>query len=428
MKITRAISGLMLPLILVLAVPSLPARAETSIPRILNYSAYLLGSNGYPTSGDFRIRFSYWKSADFVTSDRTGSGGINISAPMYAGWSEAHVVTPNSKGYFSVSLGSIVSLSMIDTLPSADLRNLHLQVEVKAASAGDDSYELLDPKPLDSAVDRSPVFSNMFSFVADTLDRHDTGTSDGNIPVLGSGGLLPKSTVPGATNADTFIIDADATTNSVRLQFGQTLQKSLTYDAASARFVFNAPLRVEGDLAVTGLINGVDIQAIAGATGTGRNVFAVFNPQYPNAALKGDGADNVGQLSVQHDTTVKRNYYEWNSTRTTLQDYDVLLPVTLPPNFREWRNAPITLSYRTSSTVTDSKLSVTVTDTNGQNVTLQGVSTDLANTSWSTANLIFTGNPTWQAGQTFLIKVKLAARSTKQAFLGDIKLQWLEKN
>ncbi len=479
------------------------------------YNARLLNSAGNAITTAHKVRFSFWKSADAVSGDITGTGAINTGAANYASWQEVDTVTPDSKGYFSVELGSGSSLPSFETMATNTLTSLHLQVEVKASSAADTAYEILDPKPLDSLKERSPFDSVPLALNAALLDQHDVGTGSGSIPLLQSGGLLPVSTVPGGTNRDTFTIDANnSASTDITLKFGDTLSKTLLYSITNSRFEFNAPVRISGSLTVTGLINGVDITSLNTAaplraasgggltvsvysgsyrvngnitnfsgtsatltnnadtylffTGTGlvartsgfptnvsfipvakvttanggvasvsdrrvlqsdnreNSILDVLHPEFKDTAYQGDGADNVGQMSVTNDGTSKNNYYLWSSTRSSLQDYDVYIRATLPQHFKGWKSNPITLNYRTSSaSASDNRLDVTLFDTAGNAVTLNGGSS-LVSASWTTAAMTFSGTPTWTAGQNFLLKIKVSAKSAAEAHIGDLELRYVE--
>lgn len=493
------------------------AQAAISSPQRHVYNGHLLNAAGVPITTPHYIRFSEWYSRDMDATD-VAAGVINTAAPTYAGYQEVHVVTPDSQGYFSVELGSGASLPDLAAMNASDLDNLFLQVEVKAAGNPDTSYELLDVNPSDAAVDRSPLLSVPFAQNADLLDQREIGTGSGSIPLLGSGGVLPVAVMPGGTNSNTFTVDADNTAASeIVLQFGGALAETLKYDIVNDTFEFSADVKINGDLVVTGLINGIDISAIAGSddgklrvssgagltfniTGgayringvvtdyTGASGVAVpanstvqifigsgglavrtsgfptdesfirlaevttngsgvtqiddgrvilsddrehatevnMHAEFPNASYQADATENTGQLSVSLDNITQRNFYLWTSTRATLQDYDVVVRVSLPADFVRWDSSPLAVSYRTTSADTaNSKVDVSVFDTNGTPVSLGGSATGLASTSWGTSALTFSGAPTWTAGQEFLVKFKLHAKDNFQSHVGSMKLKYV---
>ena len=492
--------------------------AATTGPQKFVYNGHLLDTSGNPVTAAHTLRFSQWRSADYVTGDITATGAIHTGATDYAGWTEEHTVTPDSKGYFSVELGSVNALPNLANMTAAQLSSLFLQVEVKASAQSNLAYELMDINGGSTTVDRSAILSLPFAQNADLLDQRDVGTGSGSIPYLHSGGLLPTSMVPGGTNRDAFTIDADSTASgTVTLQFGQTLAKTLVYDIVNGYFKFNDDVYIQGDLTVTGLINGLNLSSLVssndtylrvssgagltvnvgggsyrlngvmtnylGASGisvnnnatnylfftsTGltvntsgfptdksvlplaqvvssggtirqitdrrvlssndreMNVVQELHAEYPNTSYKGDGAENVGQLGLDNDGTVQRNYYRWTSTRSSLQDYDILVNVTLPADFVRWSTTPLSLTYRSATANTDdNKADVAVFDTAGNAVTLTGSASSLVSTSWVTGQMHYSGSPTWTAGQDIQIRIRVFAKDANTIDIAGLKLQYV---
>ena len=502
-----------LPLLLAFAVAALtPFPALATVPQSHVYDGHLLTTAGTAVTTEVSVRFSEWSSADAVAGDRTGTGAVNAEAAAYLQWTETHTLTPDSRGYFSVTLGSIAALPDYAGLPAGT--SVYLQVEVKAAGSPNTAFELLDTAPANAAVDRAPVLSVPFATEAGTVQGRSPGTGSGSLPVLGSGGLLPSALVPGGTNRDFFTIDADnSAADSVVLRFGAALEKTLSYSIADDRFEFNDSVRIAGDLTVTGLVNGIDLTdiestaplklsasgslnaaiaagnyringttvAFAGSGGvalqddatnyvfftssgltvspvsfptdksfipvarvttasgaiaavTDRRVFqsddrgvtvqVTLHPAYEGSSFQADGTDNVGRLSLSHDNINLRNFYLWTSTQPALQDYDILAYVTLPPDFIRWTDG-MTLAYRsTSASAEDNSLLVQAYDTNGTPVSLSGSTVGLASASWAETHVEFLGNPTWTAGQKFLVRLRLSARGNYQMQLGDLRMSF----
>ena len=396
------------------------ADAATTVPQQYVYNGHLLTKDGVPATGTFSIRFSQWRSEDKLDGDSLPDGSINEAAAEYTSWSETHAVTPDARGFFSVVLGAS------SPLPTASDIDLFLQVDVKPVAAPDASYQMLDVNVGDPAKDRSPILSLPFTRNADLLDFRDIGTGSGSIPLLGSGGTLPVEMVPGGTNAGSFVMDAnDSETERIDLQFGTDLAKTLSYDLLNGRFTFNDDLRIEGDLTVTGLINGVDIASLPGGDRE-RTVQLSLHPQFPNASYQADGTNNVGQLVVDFDDVAKKNAYLWTSTRTTLQDYAIQLKVRLPAAFLRWEEEPLRVEYRSATAnASENALSVAVFDTADQAVSLTGTASDLASASWAMADLGFAGTPTWTPDGDVLFVFTLAAVDSAQMQLGSVTLRYV---
>ncbi len=500
-----------------IGVPTVYATQTT--PTTHYYNGRLM-SGGSAVTTAHSVRFSYWRSADHVSTDTTATGAINTGAATYVGWQEVHTVTPNSGGYFTVVLGSVTPLPSYQGMSIATMLGLNLQVEVKASAQANTSYELLDTDTTDTTIDRSGVLSVPFAANADSVDQREIGTSSGSIVILGSGGVLPVSTVPNGTNASNFAIDDnDTETDEISLEFGSTLGKKLTYDKVDGLFRFNDDLEVQGNLTVTGLINGVNITSLQSSTGAlkafsggalnlnvsggsyrlrgvitnygggsialtasstqyvyfgsggltkslsgfpsdesfvpvaqvttsagsitslqdrralqsddrERDVILTMNPSFEKASYQADGSENTGQLSVSHDNIVLKNFYVWTSTRTTLQDYDILLRMPVPNNFVRWKTTttvnPVSLTYRsTTASSANNKADIQIYDTAGVPVTLSGSTANLTNTSWTTTGIEMTSAGTWTAGQDMLIRIKVYAKDAEQMHIGGLKLEYV---
>lgn len=398
------------------------AHAASTVPTMRMYNGNLRNAQGVALKTAHTIRFSYWNTADALPAHRTATGSINTAAPAFLGWVESHTVTPNTMGAFSVKLGSEASLLNFETLSVSDAQNLHMQVEVKPAGAPDSSYELMDVNPANPAVDRSAILPVPFARNADLLDLHDVGTGSGSIPLLGSGGLIPVGAMPGGTNRDDFAIDADGSASEPGLRFGQSLAQRLSYSTSLGRFNFADDVHIQGNLTLTGLVNGVDVTALASGTGA-ENMVDILHPSYEGASYQGDGSENVGQLSVVHDAAGKQNSYVWTSTRPTLQDYDIVLKVSLPADFIRWQSSgSLIISYRsTDATIANNALDVRLSDTNGNPVTLTG-SLSLAHATWRTSSFVV-DQGTWTPGKDLLLKLTVKARNQAQIHLGAVQLR-----
>lgn len=491
-------------------------RAETTAPQNVIYNGHLLDASGNAVTSAVTVRFSYWTSRDYIDGDVTGAGAIDVSADNYGGWYEEQTVTPDSNGYFSLEMGSGTALPDFSSMPLATLLALHLQVEIKGSGEADTAYELLDRDSSDDAVDRSPVRSVPFALNTNLLDQKEVGTGSGDIVFLGSGGALLQA----ATLANRFTIDADNSSGgTLYLRFGDTLGKELSYEQDNNRFNFNDDVNIQGDLTLTGLINGIDISSLSAGsdqthlkvssgaglsvniaagdyrlngavtqyagdsdqavtdeatnyvffgsggltirtsgfpddeayirlatvitsggaiqTITDRRVFnsddrentitRTFAPAYDSAAYEADGSNNTGQLSVSSSGAAVTNHYVWTSTRSSLQDYDIVLHATVSSDFVRWDDTPISLQYRTTTgDDTSAQVDVEVYDTSGSQVTLTGDSADLNNTEWTTADIGFSGAPTWQAGSGFLIKIRSFAKDNQEVQIGHIKLRYVD--
>lgn len=399
----------------------------TTVPYTVSYSARLTDAAGAAITTAQDVRFSIWTSADFVSTDLLLSGAINTGAPNYSGWTETHTVTPDSNGLFQVRLGSTTTLPNFNA--TADV---YLQVEVAPTGSPLTSFQVLDPTGDNTADtnDRFPLDAAAFAINADTLDNHDACTTlgtcaPGQVPFLDGTGLLPIPTIPGGTNADTFILDNNNDSpGSITLQFGNTLGKFLEYNPTLSWFNFNDNVNITGNLTTTGTINGVTVNS---STVGPYDHSITFDPEYGDGVVQQDTANiggKQGTLEELQSILDKMNYYHWTTRQGTLQDIFLVVRVNVPEGFSAWQTTPVQLTYRTGTALdTDNRLDVTMTDTAGNPVTLVGA-TDLTSTTFSTTNITYTGSPTFTPGQAFNVTIKLSATSAGSADAGRLQFNY----
>ena len=151
-------------------------------------------------------------------------------------------------------------------------------------------------------------------------------------------------------------------------------------------------------------------------------------PEYDNAIVRPDGADNFGTMMVQSDTTDatlanRRSYYEWTTSEPTTQDCDIVVKYRLPEGFSSFDSTPIKLWNKVSAAPGSTAVTVTMLDTLGAPVTLTGGST-LQNTFWTetTITLDATGK-TFSQGEYITLIIKLSADQGKVADVGELTLK-----
>lgn len=400
----------------------------TTAPYTISYSGKLCDSSGVAITTAQDIRFSIWDHADFNVATLLPSGAIDPAAPGFSGWQETHTVTPDANGLFHLRLGTI------NTLPNfALISDIFLEVDVKTSGALDTSYEVIDPDGIiANTTDRFPIDSAPFAINSDTLDNADLGSGPFNVPQLDAFSRLNISMMPDGTNMEGWTIDYDDTIpaggpGSIKLIFGNTLNRYLEYDTTAAWFNFNDRVNITGDLTVTSNINGVLINT--STVGPYDQALSI-EANYPGTVFDRDGTNNKGTLEsffIDNDGTPgpdNINHYKWTTNQATLQDSDLIIRFIIPAGFKYWLATPIEFTYKTGTALAaDNQLDMTIEDTTGTPVTLTGA-TGLASASWSTAAVTFGGIPTWTPGQEITIKVKLSAKNTGAAYAGHIKLYY----
>lgn len=402
--------------------------AVQTTPDTINYQGRLLDNANTTLNGSYTFRFSIWSDADWDAGDVDGAGAIEVTAAGYESWQETHAVTTGPFGLFDIAIGSVTAF------PSFN-KDVHkyIQVEVKPTASPDTDYEVLDPVgDLTDVTDRKPLHNQAYANNADTIDNKEIGTSAGDIAIIDSGDQWNIDLIPGGTNEDTFVIDNDDTAaGDITLKFGDTLAKELTYSQANTWFNFNDDVNIEGDLTLTGTVNGVDVTNIDYMYIATRNKYWLIEPEYEGGVVELDGTTNRGTLEVEFEDTGgtgQRNHYFWRTRMPSMQDIDLVIRTELPLDFDSWQVAPISLEYKTDTgLIADNRVDVSIQDSTGTSVTLTGGSA-LASATWADADMTFGGVPTWTAGTPITIRIKLSARSgSKQAYIGNISLNYVGK-
>lgn len=463
MQKTKKIKILVLALLLFNILNVNVVNAVQTAPDKLIYEARLLDpSTTDPIATSQTFRFSFWSQSPVDPGDVV-AGAIDTLAPNYGGWQEVHTETPNSYGFISFELGTITALPPIDYS-----QHLYLQVEIKPAGDPDTSYELLDRDPVDPLNDRAPIASVPYALNADTIDYAEIGINAGDIVILETGDVFPASTIPGGTNNDIFVLDNDDTSaTTIGLQFGNTLAEYLNYDIANSRFEFSDDLYIAGGLEVEDnidfnqnwavemvldqgtvfpagpvegqtfyrtdldsfyIFDGTSWVAVSTpSTSAGKDTI-FLSPNYPHVTFNADGSDNFGKLTYYFDSTNIENAYRWQTSKGTLQDYDITLRLQVPENFVSWdATVPIEFKYRTDSTnVTNNRLDFSMLDTADTAVVLSNNTAlvSLAASTWiESTNIAITGG-TWTPGDWFTISIKVSALTGAGAEAGSIVLNY----
>lgn len=162
------------------------------------------------------------------------------------------------------------------------------------------------------------------------------------------------------------------------------------------------------------------------------------DPEYPDAVIFRDGTNNNGTLSADYDATssVNEHYYDWSSTRATLQDLEVRFRMTLPADYKT--TGDFTFRYKTglnaatNNAIDFSVLNVTNLTTGAP--TSCGVSTgNFTNSAWATGTITAatlttgcTGATALDAGDVVEIRAKLFDNSTASSLaqIGYVNLAY----
>lgn len=402
--------------LLLIALPMSGVATDTKEHELV-YNGFLYDSAGNAiTTGTYKFRFSIWSSEDYVTGDViTATGAIDTGNANYLGWQEVQTYSPGLAGSFSFILGEVTPIpsTIFDTTPP-----ISLQVEVTQSTNPDTSYELIDINTSSSTRDRMELKLMPYAYSSEKLDFRDAGNAPGNIPIIDdTTGVLDASIMPGGLDGDTFTLDNnDSSTTTIDLIFGKTINKSLFWDIVNSVFTFSDSLKVNGDLTVTGTINGTTI-------GVSTHDITL-SPSYANGIFEADGTNNSGSMfELTEDVNGKnKNVLQWSTKQATpLQDYDVVVRYTLPSTFSSFTASnQIDLDFITDGTATDSVIDFTVAKdgTAGDQITATGA--NLSSNTWTTQSFTLDSGTTWTAGDTMVLRIKMSAITGFTPRIGDI--------
>ncbi|MBU0486265.1 MAG: hypothetical protein KKB30_17310, partial [Proteobacteria bacterium] len=166
----------------------------------------------------------------------------------------------------------------------------------------------------------------------------------------------------------------------------------------------------------------------------------VLQAEYPTAVLKADGTSNNGILTASNTgSTTWMNYYNWQSSQAALNDYDIIVRLTLPPDFASWQTNALVIDYCTQTiAAADNKLEVFlyVEGQSGDtlNATLSGASAKVSSVAatWTTATISATeltnalpaGTDWNSANTTAVLILRPSSMSSNYVRIGDVELNY----
>jgi hypothetical protein len=156
----------------------------------------------------------------------------------------------------------------------------------------------------------------------------------------------------------------------------------------------------------------------------------VIESEYEGATLVADGTNNTGTMTSDNAGSSNdwMNYYEFNSSETSLNDYDVRLRFTLPEDFSSWDTNGIVVDFVTESTSTaNSQLdlyvyleSSAVLDTSNT-----GNASSVAGT-WETVTISGSSlTDCNDAGETCLLIMRMYSKDDYYTRIGDITFDYV---
>jgi hypothetical protein len=296
----------------------------------------------------------------------------------------------------------------------------HMTVEYFSGDVGIGTGTALPDAQLDIEGDSDQVQLKIKGYSTQTADILQIVKSDtSELLTLENSGLLTLSgNFQGGTN-NTY--DIGSTSTRWQDVYAQgNLDIGANGDSGSIRYnTTNDELEFTND--------GSTWIPMAGATTT-----EVLSSEYAGAVMSADGSSNTGSMTsdAEGSGSNSMNYYEWNSSETTLQDYDVRVRYTIPSDFDSWRTNAFTLNYATeANSSTNNKVDIyvylessgTVDDSStGQYSSSAGV--------WTTTNIQGADlGDCNAAGETCLLLIRMYSANDSYTRIGDIDVNYNRK-
>ena len=218
--------------------------------------------------------------------------------------------------------------------------------------------------------------------------------------------------------------------------------ETLSFDATTDdRFELSDDLAVSGTLSASTIsINTTPPTYSGGARPTRKVTLA---PEYAGATMTGDGSNNSGTMtsdfcsntvgSVPNTNTGVcntsgniHNYYSWDQSGGSANDYDIWVRWRVPANFAAWTANPIRVAGKRTD-ATNNAVTVYIYDTSG--VLENSGGTQVAGTTWAEPSIEATFAGTYSAGAYMTIQIHMVSDSGGDTVqVGEISLDYLINN
>jgi hypothetical protein len=156
----------------------------------------------------------------------------------------------------------------------------------------------------------------------------------------------------------------------------------------------------------------------------------VLSAEYAGAILAADGSSNTGSMTsdAEGSASDSMNYYEWNSSEATLQDYDVRIRFTLPDDFITWiPTGNIKLNYATeAASSTNNKVDMYVYEESSGTVDAS-VTNQYSSSAgvWESATISgYDFSDCNESGETCVIILRMYSASDNYVRIGDIEINY----
>lgn len=267
-----------------------------------------------------------------------------------------------------------------------------------------------------TATSGTPATTGLIATVTATANGttflNDTGlAASGTVPTVNSTGgasFSGTTTIQSANNANAFSVQSVAGTNVLSVD---TTTNTVTLGSASSG-------------------NYLSFTSSGGlvANGTAQHTKTItLTPEYAGAVLDASSdatcsSANNGTMTSGYNSTKPTNYYQWVSTLSSAQCYDVVVQVPIPSDFSSWSGTP-NIQMEDNGTGTGA-YAIQIIPSSGSDANYGSyVSPGTLGTSWGNmATSALSG--TYTPGTTMTVKVRMSSTNSAAVQLGTITLTY----
>jgi len=156
-----------------------------------------------------------------------------------------------------------------------------------------------------------------------------------------------------------------------------------------------------------------------------------WSPSYNGYALSADGGNNDGGDSgiivafsgtLGDSDTTDTPYIEWSSTTAGVTDYDVIIRINIPTDYRTMET--MTVEYMSDTVLEDTGTIYIYDSTDTVDSGANGVT--MSSSTWNSESLTLTG--TYTAGDLITIKLHLECAENQSMRIGEILIPYKSKD
>jgi len=153
-----------------------------------------------------------------------------------------------------------------------------------------------------------------------------------------------------------------------------------------------------------------------------------WSPSYNGYALSADGGNNDGGDSgiivafsgtLGDSDTTDTPYIEWSSTTAGVTDYDVIIRINIPTDYRSM--GTMTVDYMSDTVLEDTATVYVYDSTDTVDSGANGVT--MSSSTWDTESLVLAG--TYTAGNYLTVKLHLECAQNQKIRVGTIKIPYV---